>query len=767
MPVTCRKIGKKFRIVGRNGRIEKTGKGNAADGGGHSSRTSCTLQARAINSNTQNLKHPIKRTKIVPSNPLKADPTRSKTLRDKFTREITKRFQELKGKILKLIVRDDAFGLKTTRNEGNESDNKRFNNARRENDRRIDNVLSESERCVDGQISRTDREDDSKRKLGAYEVVFNSRGKSNNDSSTTGNERRNDGRIDDIRNTRFAFRSDTKKIEAFRKWLSTQTNSIVPVAGGKSRQWWTQFVEEGYRKGAGRAFEDTRVAQRALATTSEELSFFEGTKEEFLRQSFGQPVAIEKVKLLSSRVFTELKGINDDMAQRLTRELTEGLARGENPLTIAREINKLIDIPIKRARVIARTEIIRAHAEGQLDAMEAMGLEDVGVMVEWSTAGDDRVCPLCSPLDGVVMKIKEARGLIPRHPNCRCAHIPANVGEPTKGQKRSQSAIESSFDKSIRAEIPKGRKRSLATQKQLSKWQGADRKIAKERPESILTKPIPKPKEIIPKPEIKKLVSPKPSIPKPKVTKPVLPKKPVKKPVAKKVKPPSKEDFQNIVQSKVTGKDQTLVQILGKTGGKFTDVNSALIKLIREGKVIRTGSKFRLKVVERFKSQAAWEKGLTDLERNAIKKYTGDSYTLVRKCQNLKVDCTELLKNQIKNIEAAMAKAPKFRGKTYRGLNFKNENEKVKFIADLKKSKNITDKGFVSSSKDIDVALDFAEREGPGVILEIEGKSGVDIHNLSNVKDEQEILFGKGIKFKFKEIKTGPDRSTILVLEEI
>lgn len=52
MPVTTRKRGKKYRIVeSATGRIAKTPKGNARDGGGHSSRTKALRQVRAINQN--------------------------------------------------------------------------------------------------------------------------------------------------------------------------------------------------------------------------------------------------------------------------------------------------------------------------------------------------------------------------------------------------------------------------------------------------------------------------------------------------------------------------------------------------------------------------------------------------------------------------------------------------------------------------------------------------------------------------------------------
>ena len=49
MPVQCRVVGNKHRIVEPSGRVAKTKKGNPVDGGGHSSRSACNRQARAIN----------------------------------------------------------------------------------------------------------------------------------------------------------------------------------------------------------------------------------------------------------------------------------------------------------------------------------------------------------------------------------------------------------------------------------------------------------------------------------------------------------------------------------------------------------------------------------------------------------------------------------------------------------------------------------------------------------------------------------------------
>jgi SPP1 gp7 family putative phage head morphogenesis protein len=82
-----------------------------------------------------------------------------------------------------------------------------------------------------------------------------------------------------------------------------------------------------------------------------------------------------------------------------------------------------VDVGIKRARVLTRTEVINAHAEATLNSYTEAGLEGVTVNAEYTTAGDNKVCPKRRKLEGKVYTIAEARGVIPMHPNCRCAWI--------------------------------------------------------------------------------------------------------------------------------------------------------------------------------------------------------------------------------------------------------------------------------------------------------------------------------------------------------
>lgn len=221
----------------------------------------------------------------------------------------------------------------------------------------------------------------------------------------------------------FGFPTDAEKLEAFMKWFKQQVDSgILGVSGGvdPDKPWTGVYVDSAYKRGVVQAY--TRLHRQPLAAQQ---PFYEATKAQFLRDSFATPEAISKIKMLSTRSYELLKGISVDMGAKLNMKLAEGLSAGRHPYVIAREIAKGIEgISIRRAETLARTEIIHAHAEGMLDSFEALGVDEVGIEAEWQTAGDGRVCPLCSDLSGEIFTVAAARGMLPRHPNCRCAWMP-------------------------------------------------------------------------------------------------------------------------------------------------------------------------------------------------------------------------------------------------------------------------------------------------------------------------------------------------------
>lgn len=256
------------------------------------------------------------------------------------------------------------------------------------------------------------------------------------------------------------------EFKKFEKWIANQVENLGP-----NDDVWEKYIFQTHKKGHSRVFDDTKGISKTASA-----------KKEFLKLTLNKPETVSKVKMLARAALNELKGVTQVMSTQMKRVLVEGLARGDNPKTIARLMVDRVDkIGITRARTIARTEIIKVHAESQLDAMESMGGTEVGFMAEWSTAGDDRVCPLCAPLEATVMKIREARGLLPRHPNCRCAYLPiAPDLKPERGQKTTRRDVQRAIDKSAKRGMPK-RSTTLVGDSTRKPWKGESVKITTRR----------------------------------------------------------------------------------------------------------------------------------------------------------------------------------------------------------------------------------------------------------------------------------------------
>lgn len=169
-------------------------------------------------------------------------------------------------------------------------------------------------------------------------------------------------------NTRWRFSTSPEKLKEFQKWLREQFGS--QVAGKNQKDLWQKFIEEGFRKGSGRSFDDVR--QSRLRSERPELftptrqgsvgDFYQGSRDEFLRSSFARPETIEKVQLLAERVYSDLDGITEEMGTRMSRTLAEGLTRGQHPNEIARALADEVDIGRGRAETIARTECLPGDA---------------------------------------------------------------------------------------------------------------------------------------------------------------------------------------------------------------------------------------------------------------------------------------------------------------------------------------------------------------------------------------------------------------------
>jgi SPP1 gp7 family putative phage head morphogenesis protein len=293
------------------------------------------------------------------------DPTRTTTLRAIFVRDMDRRFNELKRVITQSIVVEDVFGL------------------------RDDVTITSLQMTTPGRRA-------------------------------------------------FAFPTNTEKVSAFMDWINRQVGEgildvrdITQVGKSINGAWTNKYIFDSYKRAVIRARTELKKAGFDIPTIAESGG---------IQAVMMAPIHLDRVGLLYTRAFNGLKGITDAMDTQISQVLSEGLIAGEGPRTIARRLvqtvsgkNRSLELvdslgrtigAQRRAEILARTETIRAHAQGTLQEYQNWGAVGVNVKAEFITAGDNRVCQQCSNLEGQTFLIKDAWNIIPVHAQCRCAWVP-------------------------------------------------------------------------------------------------------------------------------------------------------------------------------------------------------------------------------------------------------------------------------------------------------------------------------------------------------
>lgn len=243
--------------------------------------------------------------------------------------------------------------------------------------------------------------------------------------------------------TSFDFPTNQAKVEAFMAWLRKQQDdgileiiSLPRLGQSLGEPWTNMFVKDSYSRGVIRAREQLMSAGYGAPGIGDvEALPLLGTPA--LAGVLANPFHVDRVASLYIRTYDQLKGITAAMDTQISTILAQGMADGDNPIQIAKKLNFIISgqgdslgvtdslgrfIPAeRRAKMLARTEIIRAHAQAQLTEFKVWGVAGVNVVAEWETAGFN-VCPLCLELSAKgPYTIEQAMNMIPAHPHCRCA----------------------------------------------------------------------------------------------------------------------------------------------------------------------------------------------------------------------------------------------------------------------------------------------------------------------------------------------------------
>lgn len=237
----------------------------------------------------------------------------------------------------------------------------------------------------------------------------------------------------------FAFSRSSEKITAFMEWLEKQVEDGLLTVGEMQQigtsieaQWMNLYLFDSYKKGVLRARQEMRALGMNIPPIDDII---------LKGMLFNLPFHMDRMGLIFTRAYNDLKGITDAMDAAISRILAQGLADGDGPALLARKMVSVINgqgmgelgitdtlgrfIPAKRrAEMLARTEVIRAHHVATIQEYRNFGILGINIKAEWRTAGDGRVCDECKSLEKRIFTLDEAEGLIPLHPLCRCISLP-------------------------------------------------------------------------------------------------------------------------------------------------------------------------------------------------------------------------------------------------------------------------------------------------------------------------------------------------------
>jgi SPP1 gp7 family putative phage head morphogenesis protein len=111
--------------------------------------------------------------------------------------------------------------------------------------------------------------------------------------------------------------------------------------------------------------------------------------------------------------------LKDEAVESVRQIFVPQVVQGRPLAETARLVSTELEIPLRRARTITRTEVLGAYRDSTRQSFE-----DNDRFVQgwtWRSARSLRTCVVCIALDGRVFPTSERQG---SHPNCRCTMVP-------------------------------------------------------------------------------------------------------------------------------------------------------------------------------------------------------------------------------------------------------------------------------------------------------------------------------------------------------
>ena len=211
------------------------------------------------------------------------------------------------------------------------------------------------------------------------------------------------------------------------KQLQKQISGIMAELEKNHSLIMTKAIKTTYKQGMYDSIE---------ALVKGKLPFYQDLTDKGIEKMTGNVFQLVDTQALDfmSNFNIQLAGdVSRELADGINQKIQMGIASGKGAPDIVKDLGTVIKdkdafrragktvfkTAQTRMTLIARTETIRAHNQGQIKFYHTVGVEKA----IWQTAEDERTCPECAPLDGKVYPLDKLPSL-PLHPDGRCYTIP-------------------------------------------------------------------------------------------------------------------------------------------------------------------------------------------------------------------------------------------------------------------------------------------------------------------------------------------------------
>ena len=151
-----------------------------------------------------------------------------------------------------------------------------------------------------------------------------------------------------------------------------------------------------------------------------------------------------------------LDELGPEASRAVRQALLTGVATGQHPTMIARQVRQELGGNLVRALTIARTEVLRAYRESSRRAYDANS--DVVRGWVWHSAANTRTCAFCWSMHGTIHSVDERMAT---HPRCRCTMVPVTRSWQDLGFDAPAAAITPAVGTDLFEQLPEAQKRSI------------------------------------------------------------------------------------------------------------------------------------------------------------------------------------------------------------------------------------------------------------------------------------------------------------------